>query len=96
MQQERACGLRGPADGLRALAACYDRAMRFVLIFALATPVFAADYQLKATPSTVAHRRRFGWTVLAAMVAGGILVTLLFRASSQRPSETAPPEVQGA
>src|SRR6266481_2442680 len=28
--------------------------MRFLLILALAAPTFAADYQLKATPSTVA------------------------------------------
>jgi len=28
--------------------------MRFLLIFALAAPTFAADYKLKATPSTVA------------------------------------------
>src|SRR5690349_10604126 len=28
--------------------------MRFVLLFALAAPTFAADYQLKATPSNVA------------------------------------------
>src|SRR5258707_8338328 len=28
--------------------------MRFLLIFALAAPMFAADYKLKATPSTVA------------------------------------------
>src|SRR3982075_3064811 len=28
--------------------------MRFLLIFALTAPTFAADYKLKATPSTVA------------------------------------------
>ena len=32
----------------------YDREMKILLMLALAAPTYAADYQLKATPATVA------------------------------------------